>query len=563
VKLGGLWFLVLLPFLFCNKLQAQSLTAVDDFVSTPANAPIVIAVLTNDLVVTSNQTAILRVTQPAHGKVIINAGSNSNAELSQLFQFAAIQLSNTVVQVADTNLYPWVTLTSGAWQTESPGDNAWISGFFPGALWLIYEHTGDPNYRMWAENWMGAIAPEQFSTNTDDVGFMINPSFGNGYRLTGNPDYAAVLLQAAQSLSNRFNPSVGCLADDLLLDTDTNPPPFQVIMDTMMNAELLYAACDLGGGTNFYNMALSHAGRTLTNQIRADGSTFHMVIYNDTNGAVLYQGNRVDIPPPDTWARGHAWAIHGFTTAFQETGDPDLLNAAKQVADFYISQVPSDYVPYWYFQTNGTPPSPPIRDSSAAAITLSALFELSQLATNSADGTRYWQAALNIFNSLSSSNYLAQGSGSSGILLHGDSVDTQTDASLIYGDYYFLEALKRLNELYDQTSLTYVPDTNFTGTDVFTYQACDSSGASSCATVSVLVGPPVPNPTIAVSSAGIVTISFPTSAECSYFVQYANSLTAPVSWSVLATNIAGTGSAWSITVTNNVSQRFYRVGMNF
>jgi hypothetical protein len=209
------------------------------------------------------------------------------------------------------------------------------------------------------------------------------------------------------------------------------------------------------------------------------------------------------------------------------------------------------------------PPSPPIRDSSATAITLSALFELSQLATNSANGVRYWQAALNIFNSLSSSNYLAQGSVSSDIFVAWRSVDTQTDASLIYGDYYFLEALKRLNDLYGQTTLTYMPDTNFSGTDAFTYQACDSSGSSSCATVSVMVGPPVPNPTIAVSSASFLTISFPTSAGSSYFVQYANSLTNPVSWSVLATNIAGTGSTCSITDTNIVSEGFYRVGIHF
>lgn len=538
------------------------LTAVGDSASTLPNASVLIAVLTNDVVVAGNQTAILRVTQPSHGKVVINLGSNSNTQLSQLFQFAAIQLSNSVVQMGNTNLYPWWTQTNGVWVSGSPDDNNWTTGFFPGALWFIYEHTGDTNYRTWAENWMGAIAPEQFSTNTDDVGFMINTSYGNGYRLTGNTNYQAVMLQAAESFSQRFNPAVGCLADDLLLDTNTNPPPFQVIMDTMMNAELLYAAYDTGGSSNWYNMALSHAGRALTNQVRADGSTYHMVIYNFTNGAVLYQGNReTDIPPLDTWARGHAWGLHGFTTAYQETGDARFLGAAKQIADFYINNVPPDYVPYWYYQTNGLPPDPPLRDSSAAAITLSALFELSQLATNAADGAQYWQAAINVFNSLSSTNYLAQGTSSSGILLHGDSIDIATDASLIYGDYYFLEALKRLNDLYGQTTLTYVPDTNYSGMDAFTYQACDSGGNASSATVSVMVG--LSSPTVAVSSTGIKTISFPTSATGSYFVQYANRLTVPMSWSVLATNIAGTGSVCSVTDTNIVSQRYYRLGMSF
>jgi hypothetical protein len=36
-----------------------------------------------------------------------------------------------------------------------------------------------------------------------------------------------------------------------------------------------------------------------------------------------------------------------------------------------------------------------------------------------------------------------------------------------------------------------------------------------------------------------------------------------MSWNVLATNIAGTGSACSITDTNIFYQRFYRVGVQF
>lgn len=553
--------LVLLLLLLGNVLRAGSLTAVDDNVVTASNTPIVIAVLANDAVVVSNQTAILRVTQPMHGKVVVNHGSVSNAELSGLFNFAASQLSNTVVQIADTNSYPWYTLTNGQWATESPGDNAWITGFFPGSLWLIYEHTGDTNFRNWAENWMGAILPEQFSTNTDDVGFMINTSFGNGYRLTGNPVYKSVLLQAAESFSNRFNAFVGCLADDHLLDTATNPPPFEVIMDTMMNTKLLYTAHDLGGSSSLYDMAVSHAGRTLTNQIRADGSTFHMVIYNFTNGAVLLQGNRAISPPLDTWARGHAWAINAFTTVFQETGDARFLDAAKRTADYYINNVPADCVPYWYFTTNGTPSTPPLRDSSAAAITLSGLLQLSQLVTNSNDGARYWLAAVNIFNSLGSTNYLAAGSNCSGILLHGDSVDSDTDSALIYGDYYFIEALKRLNDLYGQTTVTYFPDTNYFGPDAFTYQAFDRSGASSTATVSIMVGA-APNPTVSISNSYPV-ISFPTTAGVSYFVQYANAFEAPIAWIPLATNIAGTGSVFSINETNAVSPRFYRVGLHF
>ncbi|MDD5138654.1 MAG: glycoside hydrolase family 88 protein [Verrucomicrobiales bacterium] len=554
LKLAPRW-LPVLWLLFCSHtLRADTPVAVDDFAVTPPNTSVTIAVLTNDFISSSNATAILRVTQPAHGRVVIDSTPANHAELTPLFQFAATQLSNTVVQVAITNLYPWY-LTNGVWVGRVVDDNDWICGFFPGSLWMIYEYTGDTNYQVWAERWMAAIAAEQFSTNTDDVGFMINTSFGNGYRLTGNPGYKAVLLQAAQSLSVRFNAVVGCLADDRLL----TPPPFEVIMDTMMNTELLHVAHDLGGGANLLNIAVSHAGRTMTNHLRADGSTYHRVMYDSvTNGSVLFRDNRA-LPgqPLDTWARGHAWATYAFPVVFRETGDARFLDTAKKVADFYISHAPADYVPYWYYPSNSVNTNL-LRDSSAASITLAGLLDLSQQVTNADDGAKYWLAAHHLFRSISSTNYLAVGT-TNAILLHGNPVDSNTDTSLIYGDYYFIESLKRLNDVFNQTTLTYVPATNFTGTDTFTCQVCDSSGATATATVTVTVG------LMAQISLSPAThwpvISFPTSVARNYFVQSLDSLAPPAIWNGLATNIPGSGSVVSITDTNPPDRRFYRAGV--
>jgi len=535
--------------------RVHALTAVDDSAVTSSDTPVTLGVLANDFVSTSNVAAILRVTQPAHGRVVINSAAATNSELAPLFQFAAVQLSNTVTDVGDTNLYPKLTLSDGSWETIPIGDNNWISGFFPGSLWQLYAQTGDANFKTWAGQWMAGVAPMQFSTNVDDVGFMINTSFGNGYRITANADYQAVLLQAARSLTNRFNAVVGCLADDRLLD----PPSFEVVMDTMMNSELLFRAYDLCGDTNFYRMAASHAEKTMLNHVRADGSTFHMVIYDSTNGDVLYQGNRAIDPPLDTWARGHAWATYGFTMAFRETGDTRFLETAKRVADFYLDHVPADYVPYWYFQSNGIPPVPPLRDSSAAAITLSALVELSQLVTNSADGAKYWLAAHELFQSLSSTDYLAQGTTNRGILLHGNPVDFNADATLIYGDYYFIESLRRLNDLSGRTTLTYVPDVGFSGADSFTYQVGDSSGATSTATVTITTG--LLAQLVLSPGTHQPVVSFATVPGKNYFVQYRDDLGGAGAWSILATNLAGTGSLISVADPNRPGQRFYRVGM--
>ena len=523
--------------------------------ATLPNSSVVIAVLANDAVSATNATAILRVTQPAHGRVVINSNPTNHAEVAQLFQFAAAQLSNTVVGIEITNQYPWYQ-ANGVWVDRAADDADWTSGFFPGALWLIYEHTGDTNYSAWATMWTAAIAPEQFSTNTVDVGFMINTSFGNGYRLTGNPDYKAVLLQGAQSLSNQFSSIVGCLGALI-----SPSPDYEVIIDTMMNSELLYEACDLNGDTNFLNVAVSHAGRTLTNHLRADSSTYQRVVYDSTTGAVLFRDNRGITDPLNTWARGQAWATYAFTMAFRESGDTRFLDTAKQVADFYINNAPADYVPYWYYPSNSINIDL-LRDSSAASITLSGLLDLSQQVTNAADGAKYWLAAHNLFVSLSSTNYLAVGT-TNAILLHGNLGDADTDTPLIYGDYYFIESLKRFNDVFNQTTLTYIPPTNFTGTDTFTYQACDSGGNCATATVTVVVSPAATNIFAAQISLAPdthwPTISFPTSTGQLYYVQYRDDLAAGA-WSILATNLAGSGAALSVTDTNPAPRRFYRVG---
>jgi hypothetical protein len=267
-----------------------------------------------------------------------------------------------------------------------------------------------------------------------------------------------------------------------------------------------------------------------------------------------------------TWARGQAWGIYGFTMAYRETGDARFLSTAERLADYYLTNVPPDQVPYWDFDAPDIPNAP--RDSSAAAITLSALVELAGVATNLQDSAKYWQAAHGLFASLRSTNYLAEGTVNSGLLLHGTGeppqwTDLEVDVCLIYGDYYFVEALKRYKDLYSHTTVTYVPDTNFCGTDSFAYQVCDSGGNCATATVTVVVSPAATNGLAAQISLAPdtrwPTISFPALAGQFYYVQYRDD---PVAgpWSILATNLAGSGAALSVTDTNPAAQRFYRVG---
>ena len=101
-------------------------------------------------------------------------------------------------------------------------------------------------------------------------------------------------------------------------------------------------------------------------------------------------------------------------------------------------------IPYWDFDAPNIPNEP--RDSSAAAIAASGLVELSTRASDPIRRQTYRAAAEGILGSLMSSAYLSNGQVSSGILLHGTGnkpAGDEINVSLIYGDYYFIEALVR------------------------------------------------------------------------------------------------------------------------
>jgi hypothetical protein len=181
--------------------------------------------------------------------------------------------------------------------------------------------------------------------------------------------------------------------------------------------------------------------------VRPDGSTYHVVNYDPATGAMKSKATAQGYSAGSTWSRGQAWAIYGFTMTYRETGDTRFLETARKTADYFISHLPDDHVPYWDFQAPGIPNEP--RDSSAAAIAASALLELSRLENDAGRSSRYQASARDILASLSSSAYLSEGTSNQAILLHGTrhKPHNSYDTGLIWGDYYFLEGLLRYTQV--------------------------------------------------------------------------------------------------------------------
>ncbi len=345
----------------------------------------------------------------------------------------------------------------------------WTGGFFPGALWYIYEYTKDPEVKANATIWTEKLEKAKDLTQHHDIGFVMYCAYGNALRLETNPDkikqYQQILVHSAQSALKRFDPKVGLIKswnEKASWDGKT-VWKYPVIIDNMMNLELLFFASELTGDPKYKHAAISHADHTLKNHFRSDYSTYHVVDYDPNTGAVTHQQTNQGYADNSTWSRGQGWAIYGYTLLYRETREDKYLEAAKKAADFYMNHpnLPKDRVPYWDFNAGQQGYRPDVdysnrklkvipRDASAAALVSSALLELSTY-TSGADAKRYFDFAEGTLKTLSSSEYLAKrGTNGGFILKHSVGSmphQSEVDVPLIYADYYFLEALLRYRNL--------------------------------------------------------------------------------------------------------------------
>ncbi len=374
------------------------------------------------------------------GICVMNA-LEKDSLITHALQFSQRQLRHTVEEFGDSIKYPRNTLPDGTWKTARIRD--WTSGFFPGCLWYAYEVSKNPFFENSAVRWTQGLESLQFYGGSHDIGFMVFCSYGNGYRLTKKELYKDVILQTARTLMTRFNPKVGCIKS-----WDNRKWPYPVIIDNMMNLELLFWASQHGGTQSMYDAAVSHAEKTMKNHFRPDNSTYHVIGYDTTTGKALTRETHQGCSDSSCWARGQAWALYGFTMTYRFTKDERFLRTAQRAADYFIAHLPNDYVPFWDFQAPRIPNEP--RDASAAAIAASGLLELSIFTSNAELKAKYRKTANDILHTLGSSAYLAEGTASHGLLNHAvgnKPSNSEIDVSLIYGDYYFLEALSRTEQM--------------------------------------------------------------------------------------------------------------------
>lgn len=326
------------------------------------------------------------------------------------------------------------------WNLTPVCQENWTMGFWPGILWYAYEASGDAALETAARGYTEALDFIARQPAYDhDIGFIMFPSFGNGFRLTGDPAYKEAVLATAERLSALFNPAVGTI-----LSWPREVPNFgghNTIMDNMLNLETLLWAAENGGDPAWKDIAVMHADTTMRYSFRPDGTSYHVAVYDAETGAHQYSCTHQGYADDSMWARGQAWGIYGYTMVYRFTREPRFLEFAQKIADVYLARLPEDKVPYWDFCDPEIPNAS--KDASAAAVVASALLELSTYT----DG-KYRADAEAMLRSLYE-NYRAP-EGCDSFLLHSTGhhpAGKEIDYSIVYADYYFIEALLRLKNL--------------------------------------------------------------------------------------------------------------------
>ncbi len=355
-------------------------------------------------------------------------------KINTAFDFAETQLRNLIESHPDQ--FPMYT-TNGKWDFSGESWTNWCEGFLGGQLWLIYARNRDPWWQAQAEHYSRLIEPRKTDRNVHDLGFLFWSTYKRWYDLTGDPSLKEVLIEAGMTMSLRFKDQGQYLRSFLAEDS--------LFIDIMMNVGIIFYAAQQSGDPEILRKATQHCLTTRRYLVRGDGSTSHEGIFDLETGEFLHQSTQQGWRNDSAWARGLAWALYGFGTVYGFTGDPRFLQTAEACANFYIEQTPDHGVPpNDWDEPNLVNPF----ESSAAAIAAGGFWNLSKFSNNPAAARYYRHYALQILDTLTTPEFLANETpGWQGLLKHGmyhENKGLGVDESVMWGDYFLLDALSKV-----------------------------------------------------------------------------------------------------------------------
>jgi len=327
----------------------------------------------------------------------------------------------------------------------------WTNGFWTGMLWLGYQFCGDADLRAAAQTQVRSFVhriEKQVGTDHHDMGFLYSLSCIAAWKIVGDAAARTAAIKAADLLRRRFLPVAGII--QAWGDLSDPAQAGRMIIDCNLNLPLLYWASDETGDPVYRAMANIHVGRAARYLVRPDDSTFHTFYMDPQSGAPLRGTTHQGYSDDSCWARGQAWGMYGFPLVYRYNGDTSLIVLSERLGNYFLARLPTDHVCCWDLAFTDDKVE---RDTSAAAIAVCGLLEMArQMPITDAGRARFEAAAQTILLSLIDNYALGEHDAGDGLLREAVYHMPKTIAvreRVIWGDYFYLEALMRFTRVWD------------------------------------------------------------------------------------------------------------------
>lgn len=360
--------------------------------------------------------------------------------VEQILEKLVIKMDQVSQRSADK--IPYTTI-QGVHDDRSNMISWWTNGFWGGMMWQLYVLTGKEFYRSIAEQNEKKLDKNllDYMGLDHDNGFKWLPTAVANYRITKNLGSKNRGLLAASNLAGRYNVKGKFIRAWNDWPHEKDDRRGWAIIDCMMNLPLLYWASEETCDPRFTQIAVSHAVTVAENFVRENGSVAHIVEFNPESGVKVCSYRGQGYADGSSWTRGQAWGIYGFVLSYLHTKESLFIKTATKIADYFIENIPdNNLIPIDFNQ----PDSIKWEDSTASAIASCGLIELAKLSEGSLQ-SKYFNVAFRLLKTLSTQR-CNWNVNEDDILMKCSAAyhDDRHEFSIIYGDYFFLEALLKL-----------------------------------------------------------------------------------------------------------------------
>jgi hypothetical protein len=327
----------------------------------------------------------------------------------------------------------------------------WTNGFWTGMLWLGYQFSGDNDLRAAAQMQVRSFVhriENQIRTDHHDLGFLYSLSCIAAWKIVGDAAARAAAIKAADLLRRRYLPVAGII--QAWGDLSDPAQAGRMIIDCNLNLPLLYWASDETGDPAYRDVANNHVDRAARHLVRHDDSTFHTFYMDPKSGAPLRGTTHQGYSDDSCWARGQAWGMYGFPLVYRYNGATSLIGLSARLGNYFLARLPADQICCWdlVFTDDNVE-----RDTSAAAIAVCGLLEMArQMPIADASRADFEARAEAILLSLINNYALREHDAGDGLLreaVYHMPKKVGVRERVIWGDYFYLEALMRFTRVWD------------------------------------------------------------------------------------------------------------------